>query len=136
MVVMESYDTLIPRSNPPDQNCFHQYRNVTGKVLHLIPQHEYMRRQPFLFYRDTIRDTRERIESIGNRPLFEVMQTYHSGYFSEFNLFATYAFYKQKDHYSFVDVWNAPELIVRQFHSYSQKPTDVDIDEEVKRYLA
>lgn len=135
IVTMEAYSTLIPRSIPPDQNCFANYKEVIGTVLHLLAEHEYMRRHPFLFYRDHIRDVRERIESIMNKPLHEVMQGYHSGYFSEFNLFGAYCRAKHLDEYYWQDVLSAQPSIIRQFHSHSQSPLAGESGEEVARIL-
>lgn len=132
----EEYRTLIPRCIPQDQNCFVNYRSIIGQTLHIVPDHEFMRQHPFLFYRDHIRDTRERIESIMNEPLLEVMKRWHSGYFSEFNLFGAYCWHFHNDLYSWKNVLDPHETLIRQFHSYSTDPTSGDIGNEVSIILS
>src|SRR6476660_1387011 len=136
IVTMEAYASLIPRSIIPDQNCFANYKEVIGTVLHLLAEHEYMRRHPFLFYRDHIRDVRERIESIMNKPLYEVMQGFNSGYFSEFNLFAAYCRDRHPEEYFWQDIWSAQPPIIHQFHSHSQSALAGVSGGEVARILA
>ena len=122
IICMESYTNLIPRSIIPDQNCFQNYQSIIGSLLHIIPEHEYMRRHPFLFYRDHIRDVREKIESMNNASLKDIMERYHSGYFSEFNFFGAYCRHYHKDMYYWQDIWSAPDPIIHQFHSHSERP--------------
>ena len=136
IVNMEAYSDLIPRSKWEDQNCFYRYKTAIANTLKLLTEYEYMRQHPFLFYRDHIRDCREKIESVCNKPLLEVMQEYDSGYFSEFNLFAAYCRDKHPDMYHWQHWTLAYPLIIRQFHSHSESPYAGNAAAEVARILA
>jgi hypothetical protein len=127
----ELYDMLIPRSITPDQNCFTHYRQIVKEMLDIDAPAEYMRQQPFLFFKDTIKAVRDTIETRMGKPLLQVMEGYHSGYFSEFNLFGAYALHKETGRYHLAPVEDPKERRVHQFHSYSQEPKGNPIVEHI-----
>lgn len=129
------YAKLMIIANPPDHNCFTWYRRICIEVLGIDPEAEYMRRHPFLFHRSTLEGLRLEILSRMKVPLRELMERYHSGYFSEFNLLSAYALKHQPELYTFVDVENAPPPFVRQFHSWSSDPSSLDVSREIRQYL-
>lgn len=131
----DPYASLMLRANPPDHNCFTWYRRISIEVLGIDPEAEYMRRHPFLFHKSTIQGLRLEMLSRMKVPLRELMERYHSGYFSEFNLLSAYALKHEPDLYTFVDVAVAPAPFVRQFHSWSESPTSLDVGREVKSIL-
>jgi hypothetical protein len=129
------YAKLMIIANPPDHNCFTWYRRVCIEVLGIDPQAEYMRRHPFMFLRSTLEGFRNEAFERMKVPLRDLMERYHSGYFSEFNLLSAYALKHQPELYTFVDVSDAPPPFVRQFHSWSESPTSLDISREIKEIL-
>jgi hypothetical protein len=129
------YAKLMVIANPPDHNCFTWYRRVCIEVLGIDPVAEYMRRHPFMFYRSTLEGFRNEVTSRMKVSLRELMERYHSGYFSEFNLLSAYALKYQPDLYTFVDIMDARPPFVRQFHSWSQDTTSLDVGREVKAIL-
>lgn len=122
IVCMEDYATLIPRSILPDQGCFANYKMIIGTLLHILAEHEYMRRHPFLYYSDHIKEVREKIEKRIGKPLLKVMESYHSGYFSEFNIFGAYCYHNYRNMYHWQNIWTADPAIIHQFHSHSENP--------------
>ena len=88
-----------------------------------------------MFYRSTLEGFRKEITLRMKVPLRELMERYHSGYFSEFNLLSAYALKFQPDLYTFVDVADAPPPFVRQFHSWSQSPDTIEVSREIKQIL-
>lgn len=131
----EPYGPLMEKCNAPDHNCFTWYRRVANEVLGIDSPAEYMCRHPFMFYRKTLRRFRTFVEERLKIPLPEVMMKYHSGYFSEFNLLSAYALVHEPDLYTYAPVSYAPDPFIRQFHSWSQDPTSLDIGLEIRKIL-
>lgn len=137
VIWIEHYGTLLQRSNLIDREFYENYRIIVGQALHIIPEHEFMREQPFIFYREHIRDTREKIESVMNEPLIDVMKKWNSRYFSEFNLLGAYCWHNHYDLYHWKDYLSPHESLMRQFHSWSQSPDEAGpIGAEVSAILS
>jgi hypothetical protein len=80
------------RLNEIENWSYRGYRDVIREILTgESPVYEYMQAMPYLYYKDTVRRTREAIEKRCGKRLKEVMFDYHSSLFSEFNLFGAYA---------------------------------------------
>lgn len=120
-IVYQRYTPLLESAEAPDHNCYVNYRLFVTEVLGLYPACEYMRAHPFLFYRSTIQNCREHVEARADRTLKQIMEVWHSGYSSEFNLLGAYAFFFEEPEYDFVlKGEHCPRI--RQFHSYTQNP--------------
>lgn len=122
LIYGQDYESLLSTANPQDHNCFTWYKRVVNEVLGIDPPAEYMRRHPFMFHASTIRNCRNFIRAKHRKPLILVMQQYHSGYFSEFNLISAYALRYEPDRYDYCPIDNAGPPFIRQFHSWSQTP--------------
>lgn len=121
-IVMEDYDNILPTAIEPDRICLTGYRNAALELLGILPQHEYMRRHPFFFWRSTIESMRKHIEKRAGVPLMDLLRRYHSGQMSEFNFMGAYAFAFERDQYDFQESDGKGDNIIHQFHSWSQDP--------------
>jgi hypothetical protein len=92
-IVYQRYTPLLESANAPDHDCYMNYRSYVTEVLSLYPACEYMRAHPFLFYASTIQNCRLHVEARAGRNMREIMEAWHSGYSSEFNLLGAYAFF-------------------------------------------
>jgi hypothetical protein len=99
-MVYQRYTPLLETAEAPDHNCYVNYRLFVTEVLD--PACEYMRVHPFLFYTSTIRNCPLHVEARAGRNMREIMEDWHSGYSSEFNLPGAYAFFFEESEYDFV----------------------------------
>lgn len=122
LVTIERYDQILPGCIEPDRICLNGYRDAAKQLIGYYPEHEFMRRHPFFFYRDSVTKLRRHIEHNAGSPLEGAMRQFQSGQISEFNLMGAYCYRNENDRYSFIDTHEAPPQIIRQFHSWSQDP--------------
>jgi hypothetical protein len=121
MIKMESYQKLYAKY-PEYVSVLQAYKRAVWECLNVGTAYEYMRVQPFLFFKDTVREVRHEIELYNRKPLKEVMLRYPSNTFSEFNFFGAYAHDQEDDRYCFLTPENWGEPRVRQFHSWTTSP--------------
>lgn len=109
----------------------------TWRAMQVKPEWEFMRRHPFVFWRETIQGCREYLEGI-HGPLHEWLINLGTGteqVFSEFNCLGFYAWLHETDRYWFLNVKEyerfagtkyGPQLLsenpVEQFHSWTGDP--------------
>jgi hypothetical protein len=92
------------------------------------PQHEFMRRHPFLFPRWLFRELRTFCRFTHHKPLDEYIMSQPNHEFSEFNCAGFYAWLHHRDRFC----WRGPNdvpTVVKQYWSYG------GIGSEVKREL-
>ena len=98
----------------------------------LSVKYECMRHHPFIFYRQDFAGMREHVNNYCGAPYNEVLDKYHSGFFSEFNMVAAYCV-ECTDRYVIKPGLLWDDQHVRQFWSCGQTPhTEMD---EITRIL-
>jgi hypothetical protein len=132
MVKMMSYEDVYAKY-PQHAQVFQGYKRAVFECLNIGSAYEYMQVQPFLFFKDTVKEVRHEIEVRNCKPLQEVMVLYMSNMFSEFNFFGAYAHDQEDDRYCFLTPEHWGEARMRQFHSYTQSPESEK--EEIDRIL-
>lgn len=132
MIKMMSYQKLYAMY-PEHASILQAYKRSIWECLNVGTAYEYMRVQPFLFFKDTVTDVRIEIELRSCKTLQEVMVRYPSNTFSEFNFFGAYAHDQEDDRYCFLTPENWGESRVRQFHSWTSSPDSEK--EEIDRIL-
>lgn len=91
------------------------WKKVTEKYLGIEISHEYMRRHPFLYLRETL----ENIDR--DFPVEEYVTKQPYRQFSEFNAIGAYIDINEKEKYSIIDTEtiSMPEPFLKQFWSWS-----------------
>jgi hypothetical protein len=123
LVVTERYDNILPTAIEPDRICLEGYRRAAKSLIDYYPEHEFMRRHPFFFYRNSVTNLRKHIEHNAGTALEPAMRQFNSGQISEFNLMGAFCYNFERGRYYFTDTHEAPPQLIRQFHSWSQDPS-------------
>lgn len=122
MIITERYDNILPTATENDRGSLSGYRNATKTLINYYPEHEFMRRHPFFFLRESVTNMRKCIERNAGTSLDICLRQFHSAMMSEFNFLGAYCYHYEHDRYAFVDISSAPPPLIRQFHSWSQSP--------------
>lgn len=94
LLVVTPYTSLATAVPCP---CF--WQGVSEQVMGFPCYHETMRRQPLVFWTNTIIGTRLHIERRHHRSIHGVLKARPRRSFSEFNALGAYALHYQADHY-------------------------------------
>lgn len=107
------------------------WQPIVTEVLGWVPEHEFMRRHPFLYPRWLYAELRAYLEARHGQSLeaYIVSRPYRS--FSEFNVLGAYAWEKHHDKFTWMDPFAGPTY-VRQFRSWDGLETH---EEEIKRLV-
>lgn len=104
-IYCKEYDKILAdnRISAEVKAVYRGYKRAVSECLdfHRVTR-EYMQRFPFIFHTDTIMHTRNTIERIAGKSLWDVACQYPSNHFSEFNLLGAFAEKSQWNLYRFV----------------------------------
>lgn len=123
IIWMEKFENL-HRDRPQDSYAWTGYNNMIKGVLGYEFGLSFMERHPELYYRATIKETREYIEARHKTSLFDVMSRYPSNIFSEFNVLGASQYVlpvRELDRYVFAWRHQGKDRC-HQFHSWTETP--------------
>jgi hypothetical protein len=109
-----------------------KWLNPTWRAMNIKPEHEYMRRHPFLVWRETLEGCRKYLES-QHGPLHEYLLNIPGQGsdipFSEFNCLGFYAWIFQGDKYWFINVNEAKQAAGDKYFTIGTKIGDNPVDQ-------
>jgi len=117
-------------SVPHDQSPWYP---ITQEAIKHMPEFEFMRRHPFVFTRQSLRDFRDFMFNCHQEDISQWLKKRPKGRFSEFNAFGAWAYRNYYKHFA----WLHPsemETYVRQ--SWSWGGLSPEIKEELEKILA
>lgn len=112
-----------------------KWKRVMQEFAGVEPEHEFMRRQPFMIPAWLLKDLRQWCVFQHTRALADYVMNSH--WFTEYNVLGHHAWRFHHDRFHWIDTSKdeLPELTVHQFRTLGRNPIEADL-EEINRILA
>jgi hypothetical protein len=134
ILAVESYAEAVARPGA-DPSCVVNRKDTADDLLDVDSVYDYTAREPLVFYRHSVRRTREIIEERSKRPMAVIMRNYCPEYWSFGNVVGTHIWSKERNSYQLVPAKECPAAPIRIF-SGCMDPTKGEDLREVQRILA
>jgi hypothetical protein len=98
------------------------WREITAKALGFIPEYEYMRRLPLMYWREHLSQLRNAMQVKHKKSLEDYITSQPANSFSEFNALGAFCEYFYSDKYYFQDTEDGiPTELVWQYWSHDMR---------------